>query len=457
MHGCWRIYGLGLYAGLSCLNLWAQDSSLHFLKDRVQLDITTKAYWQNVPTHSEKEILLPSYIREKRSQYNGYFNNNWKYAKDNPLYHAAFNLGFHTKVDVGKGLYLLGSLYTEHRGFSYGVNTTNNILLFPQLKFYVDRKFKIRSREISLTGYVGSHNNPRIYEGLTLYNLYQQGYNYKIRYKKFQLQYFQVNDLLNGTGMFIDETYDAIASLEGLRLNSTWRCDMKLGTSVYYMEDVNDRQFYNLSMGAYIPGKLRLYGQMSYRNTYMEFSESDKMAGVVGITFEKKTKRMRWDNRLECRYYGSFYNAGMINYNVYYRHAGNVFGNTIGAHFYPVMLYDRPFSQWAVYAEYQDRNINRVGGISYTTNHRLKLHDELTLIQQYDINYIEASNGSRFVYPFATVSLAWEPLENNYLAVGITNKGMNLDMHYQTHYLFKYPSIMFSASRDLSGKWFGWE
>lgn len=435
---------------------FSQDSSITFLKNRIEFDISGKGYWQGKGKSEQPEILLPEFIRKNRSRYNGYFNRSWRYAEDNPMYHAAYFIGAHSKVNVGKGLTFYASLFAEHRGFSYGTNTTSNIVLFPQLKAAIDRKFKIGARYLHTFGSMGNQINPRLYEGLTIYNMYQQGHNFRLRYGKFQIQYTQLNDLINGIGLYIDETYDVITSLEELKLNEKWKCDIRAGHSYYALENFYNREIWNFSTGIYIPGKVRIYGQVSYRPTNTDyFKESEKYAGVLGVKYERSSKRVRMVSTMEFRYYGAEFNAGFRNSNVYYRSSGPPYANTVGSQFYPLLMYDRPFSQWAVFTEYQNGNFYNVGGASITADLKIKLHEEITLIQFYDFNYIGASNGSSFLYPFYHVGLGWEPVEDNMISAGITNKGMNLDLYYPTHYLFATPTFMMKLERNLKGSWFG--
>jgi hypothetical protein len=440
----------------STLIVFGQDSSLSFLKKKIEFDIAGSGLWHSKLPGSQKAIALPTYLKVKRKAYNNLFNKDWNYAEDNPLFHAAYQMSANSAIHVGKGLSVYASLIAEHRGFSYGINSTSNVLIFPQLKIAVDRKLKIGKRFLHIFGSVGNQINPRLYEGLTIYNLYQQGHNYRFRYGKFQLQYTQLNDLLNGIGLYIDETYDIIPSLEGIKLSKKWKLDIRTGFSYMPFFDTPNRSFTNLSAGVYIPDALRLYSQISYRLDSNQFQSKSNYAYVIGIKYKKKTTRTRFTGTFEGRYYGGGFNMGFIDNRVLYRKTGKTtnYANTVGEHFYPLLLFDRPFSQWAVYTEYQDSVSHNVMGLCLNLDFRFKLHEEITLLQQYDFNYISASNGSSFIYPFYNVGLAWEPAEGNYISVSMTNKGMNLDMHYNTHYLYKHPTFMFRLQRDLRANWF---
>ena len=54
-----------------------------------------------------------------------------------------------------------------------------------------------------------------------------------------------------------------------------------------------------------------------------------------------------------------------------------------------------------------------------------------------------------FTYPFYTIGFGWEPVDENYLMVVVTNKGMNLDVNYPTFYLYKVPYFGLTLKRNL--------
>lgn len=456
-----------LFLLLTSFAVFAQDSTLAFLKSKIQFDLSGSAAWQSKVIGGDKEILLPGYIKETRIRYNKSFNPDWKYAQDNPLYHAAYYIGGHTKIHIAKGFSIYTTLFAEHRGFSYGVNSTSNIMIFPQMKAAVNRKIKIGKHNLWIFGSAGNQINPRLYEGLTIYNLYQQGHNYKFRYGKFQLHYMELSDLKNGIGLFIDDSYDAVSSLEELNLGEKWKMDIRSGMSYNPFLNTAMRIHYNLSAGVYLSGKIRLYGQMNYRPNIGYFKEFENFAALLGVRTERKSARVRLMTQTELRYYGAGFNYKYKSTDVYYRERNTPqinYANTVGKHFYPLLMFDRPFSQWAVYTEYQDAYPMTVGGAGILVDLKIKLHDELTLMQQYDLNYIYGTRNyfkadviqtkeSSFLYPFYNVGLAWEPLEDNWICVGLTNKGMNLDVHYPTHYYFRYPAFMFSLRRELKANW----
>jgi hypothetical protein len=143
----------------------------------------------------------------------------------------------------------------------------------------------------------------------------------------------------------------------------------------------------------------------------------------------------------------------MFNYRlnsetrVHYRNTRQgSFGNYIGDQFYPLKLYNRPFSQWAAFTEYHKRFLNV---LTWQCTLLYRLHEELFLITEFDLNTIWAEAEKTFTYPFFNFGFAGELSVNTYLIFSITNKTINLDKHYPTCYLLKYPVFQLEFRREL--------
>jgi hypothetical protein len=80
-----------------------------------------------------------------------------------------------------------------------------------------------------------------------------------------------------------------------------------------------------------------------------------------------------------------------------------------------------------------------VGSVTLRLGGKYLIYRKFIIRCDLDINYVFAQGEKSFVYPFYTIGVGWEPLENNFLIFGISNKGINLDEHYPTFYLYKYP------------------
>jgi len=193
-----------------------------------------------------------------------------------------------------------------------------------------------------------------------------------------------------------------------------------------------------------------LYSQIAIRNQNKDSSGYLKrIAYVLGCQFEIDRKKSNITGSIEYRYYGKYFNWGFFNNtkSLYYRDRYSLFyGNTLGNACYPLQNYLRPFSQWAVYTEYQRRNV-RTLIVRFKSN--IQISHDFALNIEPDFNLLEVSGERLFLYSFFNANLEWKPTDVISLYAGITNKGMNLDKHYQTFYLYKIPVVMLSISYQL--------
>jgi hypothetical protein len=177
------------------------------------------------------------------------------------------------------------------------------------------------------------------------------------------------------------------------------------------------------------------------------------MAVLAGIKFKISKKNFKVNTIIEGRFYGAGFNANFKNTNVNYRNS--TINNSIGDHFYPLLLLDRPFSQWAIYTEYQSENsFQNIGSIVCQINSCYKLKNDFTINADLDFNYMISEKDNSFLYPFYDIKFGWMEGLNCFL-IGITNRGMNLDLHYPSYYLFAEPKYIITVKRTLPKNWFG--
>lgn len=439
---------------LSILNpIYGQDTNYLFKKlNKIEFEISGDGYYQN-PTNTN--ILLPNSIKEIRKVDNNNFNQQWNKGTDNPLFHFAYYLSFNTKTKIHKNITLWASIITEHRGFSYGVNNVSSILLFPQVRFEYLKKFAFLNDTLKIFIAEGNQLFNSLYEGLTINNLYQQGHDVNIGWRKLNLRYFQLADLNQGIGLNIDDSYDYIASLEGLNISKKHKLDLRLGYS-FYPEFIavksNDRNIYNISFGLYNTKSVRFYAQTSLRpNSDSLFNNAEKLASLIGMKFKIAKKKIQVEVTIEGRFYGAGFNANFKNTNVNYRKS--TINNSVGDFFYPLLLLDRPFSQWSAYSEYQSTNTyQNIGSILCQINSFYTFNNNFTINANLDFNYIISEKDDLFLYPFYNIGIGWKEGMNCVL-LGITNKGMNLDLHYPTYYLIAEPTFSITLKRTLPKSW----
>jgi hypothetical protein len=204
----------------------------------------------------------------------------------------------------------------------------------------------------------------------------------------------------------------------------------------------------------------KLYFQIGYRpmnDTYSSYKINNgidkKLAAVIGYEKSYAKKRFSIKNIIEARYYGAIFNEANFDFGVRYREPARneyeLYANTVGKFLYPLRKYDTPFSQWAVYTEYEGNSV-------FAVNMRGKINEELSkkvvINLAYDLNYINAKNNllfpfvrqslaSSFFYPFFTAAINYKIIEDVEASVMLTNQSMNLDLSYPTLYLLSKPKL----------------
>jgi len=203
-------------------------------------------------------------------------------------------------------------------------------------------------------------------------------------------------------------------------------------------------------MGIYPSPNFRLYGQIGYRTHNTALDNRLNWAGVAGIRYKGQNGRWQWDVRTEYRSYGGGFNY-KLNYerNVHYRDTEQTShrGNLIGDQLYPIHLFFRPFSQWAVFTEYHKKWIC---GYTLYADIRYRLLEKLFLSGILDINQLQASGEHPFTYAFFIAGLTYQPIPGFEGTIGVTNRAMNLDKHFPTLYQTRYPMMQFEIRKQPS-------
>jgi hypothetical protein len=122
------------------------------------------------------------------------------------------------------------------------------------------------------------------------------------------------------------------------------------------------------------------------------------------------------------------------------------YNNTIGDNMYPLKYFNRPFMQWAVFTEYQWKNIwgiNTQSKIIFDLIGKLKGNVDL------DLNAIFAENENAFIYPFCSFGFNYDLEKDVVIKFLISNKAMNLDIHYPSFYLLKRFYLLISINSSI--------
>jgi hypothetical protein len=429
---------------------YCQDS----LPKKIQFNAGFESYATQQYYGTGRPAGLPDRIKKQRL-YNNQLPVSFDTATDNPLIHGAMYAAVKTNTTVAGKLKIHADLYGEYRGFSYGTFNKNNLMLFPVIEISGKDTLHFGRQSLMVEGRVGQFLNEKLDEGLMIYNIDLQGTQAGVRYKNTQLTYTIYGDLVNAIGLLIDDLH--AVSLQQKFKNDSAVIGGSWVMAVLPFDGAKAESYVNLFGHIHCANNLRLFAQISYKPRYPDFFDlykgfNKQIAFVAGIEKQFKSRRFFATNKTEVRYYGLTYN--FYNYDGAYRYRNPVkngeelYANTTGDYLYPLRKFQTPFSQWAVFTEYTDCN---VWGITSAGECDYELANKLNTNLQYDINAVFAKLGeyvylnpgeertSRFVYPFFKASLRYSPLKECFFSFYLSNKTMNLDVHYPTHYLLKKP------------------
>ena len=393
------------------------------------------------------DVYLPDYLEVRREDQPN-LRRNWGLfgtdVTDNPLFHGAAWLEAGGTFSPFGGFAADLSLYAEHRGISYGVNSRNAIFVTPRYKLRLDTNFHLLNRRFDLGVHVGDTRNARMHEGLIIEHIDVQGSHFYLGYGKLRFEYTKIGDLLNQIGLNINDLDDFSLYWRDQELFSPrWRLDLALSRTFadpYFATTESTEELYgnHVSFAASLAFDTtqRVYAQAARRFSKSdEHSNGELMAFVLGAESQISTGELQAATTLEWRRYGALFNTGYYDRNVYFREeTGGNYNNTQGDNVYPLDAFDRGFSQWAVYSEL--RNSTVVEAFIIRSDIRYNFYRDLYARLLLDLNYIDNAVAGAAAYTFQTWALGWEPQPGNSLQMALTNKTMNLDKHYPTFYEF---------------------
>lgn len=430
--------------------LSAQDSALALHHKGIDIDLNIAGGWykQNPGTSDPSgrpHVYVPGALPRRRNDLAT--QNNWglnnDYMTDNPLWHGCVYLDIGIRGRIGSDLTLYGDIIGEQRGFSGGLYNTSNLVVYPKLKAVFNRSFRLFRQNFTIDFTGGFRDSLRQLEGLTVYNVDADNARLYVQWKRLRYTASHIGDMVF-TGLGIDDQVMDMLSLEALPLGKKWMADLRLASidNITY----EDQSHADISLAAYLPGRLRLYMQWSKRFTN---EAGDAMAGLAGLNGRWQRGRLSFSGFLEGRYYGAAYNNHYIYEGVYYRPKRPVRTATdfVGEYLYPLMNFERPYNKWAVFTEHQGRNVM---GLNVYSDITCRLFDHFFANALFDINFISPSGQHAYWLPFYRVGIGYEVLRENFFLVSLTNKGMNLDKHYQDFYLLKEPCVQIQFTRRFS-------
>jgi hypothetical protein len=428
------------------------------LLDRVTFEFGGANYYhmpESTPPSVTIDPALKSVRREDRRL--GSVAANGRYdgrAGDSPLFHGAGYLSVAATVRPFDGFRVRGELVGEYRGSSYGVYDTRNTAVIPRVRFTFDTSATIMGVRVGAGVSTGHYVGLRFGEGLTLYNMDAIGTEIWIDVWKLRYYYEKVGDGAMSIGLNVDDFNADGIELRGLEMPGGLALRARAGGWSY--PQVADLRYPKAGPRGELLERMRLRtngldGSLAvardsvrvYAHGALRFAESDSLlvnrsALVVGASYALDDGRFSMSATAEYRYYGGLFNVGFANNGVAYQETGSNGVTQVGRYLYPLSGMDRPFSQWAVYTEYQD--LKDVTGITLRARAKLFVWDRIMLRGDVDLNHVRAEKTAGKLYPFFDVGIGWEPVDGTSLVLSMTNKGMNLDRTYPTFYLYDEPA-----------------
>lgn len=419
-----------------------------------KFNVSGAIYAQQLPLargQKATEIHVPAFLQQRRSQEPD-LATTWELDKglkatDNPMGHGASYFRFHSWCFLKDSLELFGSAEINNAGFSWGPYNTYNIALVPRYHVRYVRAFKIRSISLDFFLKAGNFENFKLDEGLTFYNMDMQGFQAYLRYKKLRLTTSLIADLQFSTGLNIDGIRHQQLAFEQLRWLDGWHVDLELSHEQHLgptpgTHAVNTAVSMNKKT-------TRVYAQYSYRFN-SNFPLQRNWALVTGLEKQVKYQALTLGVKAEYRYYTVGFNEGFRKESTtHYRKTDRPTGsNFTGEQLYLISFNERPFSQWAVFTEYNAKPW--VTSVSTILSADVILRKQISWTGKLDLNVIHAEGEQPFVYPFFKTGFKFEPANDTYLALYVSNSTLNLDKHYTTYYLLRHPTVQAVLKRTLT-------
>ncbi|HVF80368.1 MAG TPA: hypothetical protein VM884_00455 [Flavisolibacter sp.] len=436
---------------LSILLLSAQEPQSNQWSFKKRIEFWSK--WQN--NSIDAQVSLPGYIKTTRRGSTS-LPITFDTITDNPLRHGATYVRLQTQTSYKNKIDLYGDLFAEHRGVSYGLFNQANTIVYPILRLEAKDTLLVFGKSILLKGRVGQFLDEKLDAGLSVYNIDLQGFQIKASYKSITLQYTLYGDMFNGIGLNIDDLKSYSLTKNSPDSQSFIGVSYVSARPPYYPL----KNFFNLNVfGSRKFQKATLYGQVGVRPfsspAYTTANALKHTALLLGLEVHGTKKKFDFSTKAEVRYYGFLFNLLYYDSRLRYKKPATdiytMYANTVGEFLYPLRKFDTPFSQWAVFTEYR---VSNTAMFTLTGSCNYRLSSKFHLFLKHDINYIKAKMdrlfsgptnlNSNFLYPFFNAGISYKPADNVFARAGFTNKAMNLDIHYPTHYLFKNPQFELS-------------
>lgn len=403
------------------------------------------------PNVGLQQVAMPSHIKNLRLQNPNFTGSYTNY----PQWHFSLFAGLASKWTLKDGYSLQFTIIGEDRAGSYGVLKIDNFVVFPQIQAKIQDTIRLGKWHFPVKVHAGDMVNFKHQNGLSIYHVDVQGADVTLGFKNWFLGFTSITDLSQHVGLQVGEVYAYHLGLKKLKISPKRRLRLVAGYDYIpefysFISPVISRFSANLT---HVEKPTEWYAEFGYRQfldnanaffvTPPNFQES--LAGLLGYSIKvENKKRFRSYQRAELRYYGYGYNYRRISTST--RYLSPTASSFIGRYLYPLRNAYRPMNQWAVFTEYQNKN---VGAFCWDSRNRLKLFGNFWLQANVEWLAILAQDEPAFLYTLYETGLVFQPVKGLDIMVYASNKVMNLDVHYQTFYQSQRPMFGYSLRKKL--------
>lgn len=397
---------------------------------------------------------------------------------DNPLYHGAGWVRLGAVSQPIEEARLEAALIGEMRGVSYGRRDTENMIVYPEFLLTLKHDQPLLGDTLHAMIELGDFTRLESLVPLTFYNIDAQGTRLTLGYRGIEYIYEKAaGDAAMMIGLNIDEADHWMLRMRDIGIADVTTLRVQAGLFRYESR-------YSLE-GSFAFGATNRFSADSPRDSMVDATEPGRFgvalstqidhrfvpstSGSIMIDYALRSAAV--SDRLMSRsafrasagfdvvgkqgslsltgtfrYYGGLFNAGYRNDDASFRQeyeeggsgtrgaATLGYANTIGPHLYSLRQLDYPFSQWAVFTEYQD--LKDVTGWTLFGQGRWRFYDRFFLDGTFDLNLIVPEGLDAELYSFFSLTAGYEPYSGITAELGVTNRTMNLDKHYPTYHLF---------------------
>ncbi len=357
---------------------------------------------------------------------------------DNPIHHFAIYSGLIHDLKINNKYSIQTGIFAEERSHSGGNNTLSNLVFFPKIKIEALDTLQINQTKICSKIMGGDFWDEDLDDILRLYNIDYQALLASFTVNKWTLSFFTIGDLSKNIGLDLHQLWRTSVSYQESNFKNVLHFsynELSTGRFKYHLveSDFNLSNYTNYEVNE----KLEIQTQISLR---LNPELSNAVALVLKGVYE--------DTNLSLTGSIKFFQAN-FNQGYYGRQPSFTNGREyIGEQLYPLKNFYRPYSQWAVYTHYSNKDLL---AFEFTMDWRKKLSTKFYYFNDLDINVIsDLGNNETQIFPFYNIGLECEFTKPLIGRISMTNKHMYLRDSYQTFTVSRKPYLSFGVQLDLN-------